>query len=200
MSEIDGRHPIRRFQVALQAVLVVTAVFLHGCTGGEETVPSKSPSAVPTIERIEGMKYYVGGPALKFDKYGRMRVGGFNGEISSPTSRGLLAGFKKNPDSTFDYRTWLNGAILSKATGFLDSEGMLWYTERTEYGPNGDIRGRDKYEYDDEKQIMKVRWEVLDPKTGEVVTSKTQEMPYAPSEAEKQALEDDPEDEPAPAD
>jgi len=185
--------------VAVVCVLLLAGGVVAGCTHSDET-SSSSPKSAAAIEPIEGMKYYVGGPVMKFDKYGRMRLGGFNGEISSPTSRGLLLGFKKNPDSTFDYRTWLNGAIITKSTGFLDGDGMLWYSERVNYDANGNVTVRQTFQYDDEKQIMTSVLEHLDPETGEVVKTTTQEIPYAPSEAEKEALEKDAEDEAAPAD
>jgi hypothetical protein len=170
-------------------VLLVTGV-LQGCTGSDEAPPASRPAAA-AIEPIEGMKYYVGGPVMKFDQYGRMRLGGFNGEISSPTSRGLLLGFKKNADSTFDYRTWLNGAIITASKGFVDADGLLWYTERVSYDANGDVTVRQKFQYDDQAKVMKSVLDHIDPATGEVAKNITQDIPYAPTVSEKEQMFDD---------
>jgi hypothetical protein len=187
MTRPHDRTPTTRHAVAiLSAALLVTGV-LQGCTGPDEAPPASRPAAT-AIEPIEGMKYYVGGPVMKFDQYGRMRLGGFNGEISSPTSRGLLLGFKKNADSTFDYRTWLNGAIITESKGFVDAEGLLWYTERVSYDANGDVTVRQKFQYDDQAKVMKSVLDHVDPATGEVAKSITQEIPYAPTDSEKKAM------------
>jgi hypothetical protein len=77
---------------------------------------------------------------------------------------------------------------------------MLWYSERINYDANGDVTVRQKFQYDDQKKIMTSVLEHVDPKTGEVVKTTTQEIPYAPTDAEKQALEEDAENEAAPAD
>jgi hypothetical protein len=199
MTRSHDRVSIRPSAAAiLSAVLLISGVF-QGCTGSDEAPPA-SRAAAASIEPIEGMKYYVGGPVMKFDQYGRMRLGGFNGEISSPTSRGLLLGFKKNADSTFDYRTWLNGAIITESKGFLDAQGMLWYTERVSYDANGDVTVRQKFAYDDQAKVMKSVLDHIDPTTGEVVKTVAQEIPYAPTDAEKEAMyEDEPEGEAEPA-
>lgn len=195
MTRPRDRIPLTRHAAAILCAVFLVAVFLQGCTGSDEAPPAGRPAAA-AIEPIEGMKYFVGGPVMKFDQYGRMRLGGFNGEISSPTSRGLLLGFKKNADSTFDYRTWLNGAIITESKGFVDTEGLLWYTERVSYDANGDITVRQKFQYDDQAKVMKSVLDHIDPATGEVVKSITQDIPFAPTDAEKQAmLEDDSEGE-----
>jgi hypothetical protein len=187
MTRPHARIPTTRNAVAiLSAVLLVTGV-LQGCTGSDEAPPASRPAAA-AIEPMEGMKSYVGGPVMKFDQYGRMRLGGFNGEISSPTSRGLLLGFKKNADLTFDYRTWLNGAIITESKGFVDAEGLLWYTERVSYDANGDVTVRQKFQYDDQAKVMTSVLDHIDPATGEVAKSITQEIPYAPTDSEKDEM------------
>jgi hypothetical protein len=190
MTKIDDRASVARRLFAILSMLFVAGGLLQGCWHSDDTSSSSAKSAA-AIEPVEGMKYYVGGPVMKFDKYGRMRLGGFNGEISSPTSRGLLLGFKKNPDSTFDYRTWLNGAIITKSIGFLDADGMLWYSERINYDADGNVTVRQTFKYDDDKKIMTSMVEHLDPETGEVVKTTTQDIPYEPSDTEKKALEED---------
>lgn len=196
MARFHNRGSAARYGTVLLGALFVVAGVIGGCTSSEES-SSKAPAA--SIEPIEGMKYYVGGPVMKLDKYGRMRLAGFNGEISSPTSRGLLLGYKKNPDSTFDYRTWLNGAIITISTGFVDGDGMLWYSERVNYDANGDVTVRQKFQYDDEKKIITTVLEHVDPETSEVVKTTTEQIPYQPSEAEQKALLDDEENETAPS-
>jgi len=199
MTRHHDHVSIARRAGAILGSFFFASVVIQACTRSDETSSSTAPAAA-TVEAIEGMKYYVGGPVMKFDKYGRMRLAGFNGEISSPTSRGLLLGFKKNADSTFDFRTWLNGAIITKSTGFLDGDGMLWYSERISYDADGEVTVRQKFQYDDEKKVMTSVLEHIDPKSGEVVKTTTQEIPYAPTEAEKKALAEDAEEEAAPAD
>jgi len=195
MTRSHERISITCSAIALVSGVLLAGAGLQGCTRSDEP-PSASQQAPAAIEPVEGMKYYVGGPVMKFDRYGRMRLGGFNGEISSPTSRGLLLGFKKNADSTFDYRTWLNGAIITESKGFLDEEGLLWYRERVSYDANGDVTVRQKLEYDDEAKVMKSVLDHIDPTTGEVVKTTTQEIPYAPTKEEQDEMfEDDSEGE-----
>lgn len=199
MTRSRDRFSIVRRAVSVLGVAVLVGGALHGCSKSEEG-PQTKGSAATTIEPVDGMKYYVGGPVMKLDQYGRMRLGGFNGEISTPTSRGLLLGFKKNADSTFDYRTWLNGSIITQSTGFLDKDGLLWYSERVSYDANGDITVRQKFEYDDEAKVVKSVLNHIDPESGEVVKTFTRETPYAPTEEEKaEMFEDDSEGEQAPA-
>lgn len=201
MKKTDEIGQLWRHGVALFAAsLILAGGVLHGCTRSGDETPTKSAAAA-AIERVEGMSYYVGGPIMKYDKYGRMRLGGFNGEISSPTTRGLLVGFKKNDDATFDYRTWLNGAIITQSTGFVDTDGSLWYTERVTYDAKGVVVVRQKFVYDNEKQIMTSTLEHIDPESGDVVKTTSKDTPYAPTEAEKAAMEDDEEadDQPTPA-
>ena len=120
-----------------------------------------------------------------------MRLSGFNGEVSNPTTRGLLLGFKKNDDGTFDYRTWLNGAIISQSTGFLDADGLLWYRDRISYDANGAVVVRQKFTYDDERKVMQSTLEHIDPADGSVVKTVSDEVPYTPP-----VQPDDEEDEP----
>jgi hypothetical protein len=159
----------------------VVAVALMGCTS-EPAKPEKSELG---IEPIAGMKYYVGGPVMKADRYGRLRLAGFNGEVSAPTSRGLLIGIKIDDSKHFDYRTWLNGLAVSQSTGFLDQDGLLWYTHRSTFDGNGKIVARQTFEYDDSRLVMTSLLEHLDPETAEVVRSHREELPYAPVEEEE---------------
>jgi hypothetical protein len=170
----------KRFVVgSILASGLAAVVFLSGgCSRSDEKEDAVQPPA--KIEAIEGMKYYVGGPVMKYDKYSRMRLAGFNGEVSNPTTRGLLLGFKKSDDGTFDYRTWLNGAIISQSNGFLDADGLLWYRERLSYDANGAVVVRQQFTYDDERKVMRSTLEHLDPVDKSVVKSVSEELAYTP--------------------
>lgn len=173
-------------------LLVPALVLALGCAGGEEP-PAKSSETTGrdrVIEPIEGMKYYVGGTVMKYDSYGRLRVGGFNGEIGSPISRGLLLGVKINPDQSFDYRTWRNGHPVSTSTGFLDDEGLLWFEERVSFDGEGRPVSRQAITYDDEAKTMTSKIDRLDPESGDVIASASQEIPYAPQEPKRVSREE----------
>jgi hypothetical protein len=170
--------------------VLVAAIVVVSCSRSEDPRAGAKAKAPAPIEVVEGMKYYVGGPVLDHDKYGRVRLAGFNGEVSNPTTRGLLIGFKQNEDRTFDYRTWLNGEIISQSHGFLDSDGLLWYSDRLNFDANGDVVVRQTFKYDDEKQIMHATLEHIDPADGHVVKTATQEIPYAPTPEELEDADD----------
>lgn len=182
------------------AVCVATTLPLAGCSRSDKKEDAAA-AAPAKIEPIEGMKYYVGGPIMKYDKYKRMRLAGFNGEVSNPTTRGLLLGFKKNTDGSFDYRTWLNGAIISESTGFLDPDGLLWYRERISYDANGAVVVRQKFTYDEGRKVMNSTLEHIDPADGAVVKTVSDEVPYTPpaDPAGDDDSEDDEDQESAPA-
>jgi hypothetical protein len=165
------------------AVVCVAAFVAMGCSRTPKDDASTKQKAV-AFEAVEGMKYYVGGPVMKYDKYERLRLAGFNGEISSPTTRGLLLGFKTNEDRTFDYRTWLNGEIISESSGFLDGDGLLWYSERVSYDANGEVVVRQKFTYDEKREIMTSIVDHIDPVDQKVVKTESQEIPYTPTPEE----------------
>ena len=174
---------------------LVAVVFLsNGCTRSEkkEDAAAQAPAK---IEAIEGMKYYVGGPIMKYDKYNRMRLAGFNGEVSNPTTRGLLLGFKKGDDGSFDYRTWLNGSIISQSSGFLDADGLLWYRERLSYDANGAVVVRQQFTYDDERKVMRSTLEHIDPVDKSIVKTVSEELPYTPPVSDEAAEGEDEEEE-----
>ena len=175
------------------AMLLAPVLLLAlGCAGGEEppTQGADGTGRDRVIEPIEGMKYYVGGTVMKYDSYGRLRVGGFNGEIGSPISRGLLLGIKIDPDNTFDYRTWRNGHPVSTSTGFLDEAGLLWVEERVSFDGEGHPVSRQLITYDDDAKTMTSKIDQLDPESGEVIASGSQDIPYAPQAAERKSAED----------
>jgi hypothetical protein len=132
---------------------------------------------------------------MKYDKYNRMRLAGFNGEVSNPTTRGLLLGFKKSDDGTFDYRTWLNGSIISQSSGFLDADGLLWYRERLSYDANGAVVVRQQFTYDDERKVMRSTLEHIDPVDKSIVKTVSEELPYTPPASDESAEGEEEEEE-----
>jgi len=188
--------------IGVVALVALTgSVFSLSSCSRSDKEEDAAKAAPAKIEPIAGMKYYVGGPVMKYDKYGRMRLAGFNGEVSNPTTRGLLLGFKKGDDGSFDYRTWLNGAIISESTGFLDADGLLWYRERVSYDATGAVVVRQKFSYDEERKVMKSTLEHLDPADGKVVKTVADEVPFTPPAPAPDAEEDEEDsgDDPPPA-
>ena len=167
------------------ALVLSVGLMTAGCSSSEPEDGAKDKNKVVTIEKIDGMRYYVGGPILKYDQYGRLRLGGFNGEVSTPSTRGLLIGFKKNDDNTFDFGSWLNGEPFARSTGRVDEAGLLWYDERRSYDGNGNVTMRQTFVYDDEDQMIRTTLEQIDPEDGEVIKTTTQDIPYAPAEDEE---------------
>lgn len=191
MNLLALRTRPRRLRAAPVSILAFSFL-LAACSSNDDAAKeeSKASDRAPVIEKIEGMKYYVGGPILKYDQYGRLRLGGFNGQVSTPSTRGLLIGFKKNEDDSFDFRSWLNGKPFARSTGQVDEAGLLWYEERLSLDGNGNVTMRQKFEYDEEAKIIRTTLEQIDVEDGEVIKSTVQEMPYAP-EREEWTEEDD---------
>jgi hypothetical protein len=161
----------------VMAMLLSAGTF--GCSRGKDEA-----SAPPSIEGEPGMKYYVGGPVIETDKYNRPRLSGFNGEVQIPTTRGLLLGYKENPDHTIVFRTWLNGVPIQRSEGFLDDDGLIWYRDRLSYDQKGRVIARQHFEYDDAKKIMHSRIDHIDPDNGTVIKSIEQDIPYTPPQAD----------------
>lgn len=171
-----------RCSVVLIALALLAPAGVPGCKSREHAA-KKAEQEAPPVSPVEGMKYYVGGPVMKHDAYGRLRLGGFNGEVAAPTSRGLLLGYRLEPDGRhFEYRTWVNGRAVSKSNGFLDAQGLLWFTDRETYDSNGTVLTRQTFTYDDNAKKMATTVQQLDPKTGAVIHTSTQETPYTPPE------------------
>ena len=177
-----SKHSSRRLPFLLIALALLAPVALPGCQRSEHPA-KKAQQESPPVALVEGMKYYVGGPVMKHDAYGRLRLGGFNGEVATPSSRGLLLGYRLEPDGKhFEYRTWVNGRAVSKSTGFLDTQGLLWFTDRETYDSKGTILTRQTFSYDDNAKKMSTTVQQLDPKTGAVIHTTTQHTPYTPPE------------------
>lgn len=160
-----------------------------GGAGGGQT--ASEPEEALTIAPEDGWKYYVGGPAMKADKYGRMRVENFNGEVKNPTSRGLVIGFKSLEDKRFQFRTWLNGRLITESDGFLDEQGLHWYDERLTFNKEGKVIVRQTLKYDDEAQIMNSTIDHLDPADGEILKTVVSDLPYSPDYDDEDEEEDE---------
>jgi hypothetical protein len=167
------------------AVLALVLVGIAGCSwfGEEEQAQeAASPAASVVIEPIDGMKYYVGGPRMAEDKYGRMRISGLSGEVKKPTSRGLVIGFKDHEDDRFEFRTWLNGAPVTKQFGFKDEAGLLWWDERSTLNSDGVVVVRQVITYDEDKELIFSTVDYYDPADGEIVKTYNTEHPYNPDD------------------
>ncbi len=153
---------------------VALSVALAGCDRESEPKPR------PKVAAQEGFKYYVGGPIIQSDQYGRNRLSGFNGTIMQPTNRGLLVGVKMDKDRNFEFRTWLNGALAQLSTGFIRDDGTYWYRERRGYDAAGTLVTKRAFEYDDEAEVMTTVVTYYDTDDGTVLEERTLEMPYKP--------------------
>ncbi|RMF25036.1 MAG: hypothetical protein D6760_01910 [Deltaproteobacteria bacterium] len=183
---------IAKRQYAACATALILGALIVGCSRGDSKKNTAAEDSAPVIEKIEGMRYYVGGPVMKADKYGRLRLGGFNGQVTTPSSRGLLIGYKPNDDGTFEYRTWVNGRPVQKSVGFRDEDGLLWFTKRETYDGQGRVIARQTLTYDNDREVMNSTYEQVDPETGKVLKSVSREVPYAPpSEKEDEEGEDE---------
>jgi hypothetical protein len=186
-QDFQARHRFPAYLLAFSLALLV-----GGCSwfSGDEG-ESKGQQETRMIEPIEGMKYFVGGPVMGHDKYGRMRMQSFNGEVKNPTARGLVIGFKEGPGTDYEFRTWLNGMPINKTFGFRDEDGLLWYKERFTFNSDGKVVVHQVFGYDDDKQIMQSTIEYLDPDDGEVLKKVTTEIPYAPPEDDDDWADED---------
>ncbi len=166
-------------------VLLVSLGLLMALSTGCDDVAKlfhkeKAPPEPPKIEARAGWKYYVGGPVMQPDGFGRFRIGEFQGEISKPSARGFLVGVKRDPDKKFQMATWINGLRMMEASGFIGRHGIYFVTHRTALDGQGRVMSKQTLEYDDEHELEKSVLEYFDPETGELVhTSKTQ-RPYRP--------------------
>lgn len=164
---------MRRPSISLLAVLI-GAVCLTLTQAGCEDISrlfgkQKEPAAVPVIEAQPGWHYYVGGPILRQDEHEGAVFVGFKGEVRTPSSRGLLIGVKQNPDNTFEFATWVNGAKINYSKGFIAKDGSYRFTERETMNQAGKIVARQSFTYDENKRAIKSVTQDIDPDTGEVI-------------------------------
>ncbi len=156
------------------AAAIMASLMLAACAGEPEPKPR------PKVSAEQGFKYYVGGPVMKTDEYGRNRLSGFNGPVMQPTSRGLLVGVRIDADANFKFRTWLNGALAQSSSGFIKDDGTYWYLKREGYDAAGMVVTKRTYQYDDDAQQTTTVLTYYDTDDGSVLEERTVETPYEP--------------------
>jgi hypothetical protein len=188
-----------RFRFLLLATCA--AVVVSACSKSETPAPATPAAAakpaapeakVLKVPVLPGYKYYVGGPELSRDPYGRFRISGFNGEVQQPPSRGMVFGAKREGNQ-LEYRVWGNGTPLGYHKGIM-RDGVYW----EEYGEGyrmGKIVARERQTHDDAAKRSKVITEDLDPETGELIRTKETEISYEPPALDDEFFADTDEDE-----
>lgn len=175
--------------IALLVMLTTSACWkdeaaTEGTSPSAETPSAASSSAeTPEADRVAripilpGYKYYVGGPGMKQDKYGRFRLKGFNGEVQQPPSRGMIFAAKVEGDQ-MEYRVWGNGVLLALHRGVM-RDGLFWQ-EFTESYRLGKVVAREKTVNNDETERVMTTLEDIDPETGEVIRTTESSSSYLP--------------------
>jgi hypothetical protein len=186
----------RKFPVlrALAALLVLVAVVATGgCSscGAPEKDAGKAAIEKPRIEPMEGFKYFVGGPTIAYDHHGRQRVGGFNGEVLSPPSEGVVIGLREMGDDKVEYYSYLNGRLLTHTVARRDKDGLLWNLERENFEDGVRVR-QEVTTYDDNAAVIRTTVRRYSATDGELIDEGTVEEPYAPG---SRYVEDDEDDE-----
>lgn len=187
--------------------IALFAVCVAAACSKSEAPPAAAPAVAPAAAKapaaeartlqipiLPGYKYYVGGPALSRDQYGRYRISAFNGEVQQPPSRGMIFGVKRDGDQ-IEYRVWGNGTPLGFHKGVM-KDGGFW----EDYGEGyrmGKLVAREKTTHDDVAKQSKVVTEDLDPETGERIRTKEGFLPYAPAKIAEDP-DDDADEAPAP--
>ena len=186
---------------AILSVALLAALFAQACS--KEAPPAAAPAPAPAAQAaakapsaeartlpipiLPGYKYYVGGPVLSRDVYGRYRISSFNGEVQQPPSRGMIFGVKRDGDQ-IEYRVWGNGTPLGFHKGVM-KDGVYW-EDYSEGYRMGKLVAREKTTHDDAARQSKIVTEDLDPQTGEVIRTKEGVLSYAPPK-----MDDDEDDE-----
>lgn len=180
--------------VSLIPIVLLAALALGGCSGDESaTSESKTMNVNPEkgelakIPILPGYKYYVGGPIMKKDAYGRYRLHKFEGEVEQPPSRGMIFGAKFDGDK-LEYKVWGNGRLLGYHRGVM-RDGVFWQEYAEAYRKEV-LVAREVLVHDDEAMRSKVTSEDIDPETGEVIRKREGLLSYRPMKDP-----DDPEDE-----
>lgn len=141
------------------------------------SAPAEGEKALPTIPILPGYRYYVGGPVMSKDPYGRFRLERFEGEVQQPPSRGMIFGAKREGDK-LEYRVWGNGRLLGLHRGTM-RDGVFWQ-EYVEGYRQGVVTVREHLVHDDVAKRSKVTTEDIDPETGEVIRTKEASLSYLP--------------------
>lgn len=177
--------------MTLRPILLTTlfATLTFSACSSDEPAPTSASSAtsaaapadaegeerVAKIPILPGYKYYVGGPVVREDKYGRIRIAGFNGEVPQPPSRGMVFGAKQEGDR-MEYRVWANGIILAMHRGVM-RDGLYW-SEYEELYRVGKLVGRQTAANDDATERTTLTTEDMDPETGEVIRTRESSVSY----------------------
>ena len=189
-----------------RCALMITMLVLAGCSredtatpgapaAGGTAAPAAETSAaedrIAKIPILPGYKYYVGGPTMKRDAYGRYRLAGFNGEVEQPPSRGMIFGAKREGDQ-LEYRVWGNGVLLGLHKGIM-RDGVFWQ-EYAEGYRDGKLVARERTVNDDAAKRSKLTIEDIDRENGEVIRVKEGFRSYLPRLTKPDDLEDEDED------
>lgn len=142
-----------------------------GAAGADEEA---RPVKVPILE---GYKYYVGGPVMGKDAYGRYRISDFQGEVQQPPSRGMVFGVRRDADR-MEYRVWGNGKLLAVHKGVLRN-GIFWQDYVEGYRDEM-LVAREHHTHNDAEALTTVKTEDLDPKTGESIRVREYSVSYKP--------------------
>lgn len=166
-------------------------------TGAAPAAPAapkpKGPTPVneadlPKIPIEPGYKYYIGGPHLDKDKYGKHRIQSFNDEVAQPPSRGMVFGVKRDGDKV-EYKVWANGRYVALNRGRM-VDGLFW-KDYYEGFKKEVLVTRETYTHDDEKKVTRIVTEEFDYETGEPIRTKEMEMSYFPAEEDDEEDEED---------
>lgn len=187
---------------SMLAVLTFT-LFAAACTSDEgkpsaaaPTAATPAPAAASPDEArpakvpiLEGYKYYVGGPVMGKDPYGRYRISDFQGEVQQPPSRGMVFGVKRDGEQ-LEYRVWGNGKLLAVHKGVM--RDRIFWQEYVEGYRDEKLVAREHHTHNDAETRTTIKTEDLDPKTGESIRVREYSVSYKPPVIPS-GLEDDPE-------
>jgi len=178
---------MRRSSVLLATLLTIFGV--ASCSKDEATSKAPATSAanatsdakLEKVPILPGYKYYVGGPTLQQDAYGRYRITSFNGEIQNPPSRGMIFGVKTEGDK-LEYRVWGNGVLLGLHRGVMRQD--LFWQDYAESYRMGKLVARENSVHNDEEKASVMTAQDIDPETGEVIRTKSFKLSYTPPKLE----------------
>jgi hypothetical protein len=156
------------------------------------SAPAGGEKSLEKIPILPGYKYYVGGPVMGKDPYGRFRLERFDGEVQQPPSRGMIFGAKREGDK-LEYRVWGNGRLLGFHRGTM-KDGLFWQDYIEGYR-QGVLTAREHVVHDDEAKRSKITTEDIDPETGEVIRTKETSISYHPPALPEDMDDDEDEEE-----
>ena len=178
------------------SIVTLLMLGLAACSNeesGKPNAPAAGTAVAPAakgqlakIPILPGYKYYVGGPVMKKDAYGRFRLSGFNGEVQQPPSRGMIFGARNDGDQ-LEYQVWGNGVLLGLHRGKM-RDGVFWQ-EYAEGFRQGVVIARETTVNDDATRKSKVTTQDIDPDNGEVIRTRETLSSYMPP-----AVKDDEDD------